>query len=305
MLALVRYRFALAALVVALLAVGVALPGRSAAVRGSEECVAVGAHPVSAMTLAGCAPIASDTASVKGPGRFWGSLQCAKASRYSTVNGNGDRHLTAVGSPQGNNAYRRLTVRDGDDYFGERCELGENSTSGPTAFYRQGDRRVTYYSERLPSNFPLSTGSWQTVMQMKQAQPSHDDGGGVALEMEARQSHWVVVSRWRTLWRFPARAGVWTRFAWDVYYSKDPRKGWFRVSVDLNDDGDFNDRRERSPVLHAATLATEVARYPGDGIGAGAAIPSHLRLGIYHDPKISCPAPVGCSIDVDNVQVVG
>jgi hypothetical protein len=256
------------------------------------------------MYVLGCNLEASDLAHESSPLPFWGRIDCAEQSRYAYVEEGGDNHLSVTGEPL-NGAYRQLTVFDGDNVFGERCELGENSTSGPTAFYREGDHLLTYYSERLPSNFPLSTDSWQTVMQMKQAQPSHDNGGGVALEMEARQNHWEVVANWNTIWQFPAQTGVWTRFVWDVYYSKDPSKGWVQVSADLNGDGDFNDPGERSPVIHTATLATEIPGYQSeDGIAAGEAIPSHLRIGIYHDPSIPCPAPTGCSIDVDNVAIL-
>ena len=259
---------------------------------------------VSPMYVLGCDLSASDMAHESDPLPFWGSIDCAQQSRYEYVEQGGDNHLSATGEPL-DGAFRRVTVDNGDDVFGERCELGENSTTGPTAFYREGDQVLTYYSERLPSNFPISTDSWQTVMQMKQAQPSHDDGSGVALEMEARQNHWVVAADWNSVWQFPAQAGVWTRFAWDVYYSKDPSKGWLQVSADLNGDGDFDDPGERSPVIHTATLATEIPGYESeDGLPAGAAIPSHLRMGVYHDPSIACPAPNGCSIDIDNVQIL-
>ena len=265
---------------------------------GPEPTVAV------AMTSTGCPTVASDTGAGS-PLSFWGSIQCAESSRYQTIASGGAPEPTATGEPQGNSSYRQMTLFDGDNFYGARCELGLNDyRSGPTAFYHEGERAVTYYSERLPSNFPLSTTRWQTVMQMKQAQPSHDGGGGVAIEMEARHGRWVVEAGWKELWSFPAKAGSWTRFAWDVYYSKDPAKGWLQVSADLNGDGSFEGPGERSPVLHTATLATEVSGYPGDGIPAGAAIPSHLRMGIYHDPAISCPAPQGCSVDVDDVQVV-
>ena len=33
----------------------------------------------------------------------------------------------------------------------------------------------------------------------------------------------------------------------------------------------------------------------------GESIPSHLRVGLYHDPHIKCPD--GCSIDVDSIHV--
>ena len=105
----------------------------------------------------------------------------------------------------------------------------------------------------------------------------------------------------------PGPGQQWTRFAWDVYYSKDPSQGWLQVSADLNGDGDFDDPGERSPAIHEATLKTEIEGPNGtsDGLAPGDPIPSHLRVGIYHDPSISCPAPAGCSTEVDNVQVVG
>jgi hypothetical protein len=257
-----------------------------------------------AMTAPACGRVAGDTGASSSPIPFWGSIQCANESRYSYGTSGGDPDPTAYGTPQGNESFRRMTVFDGDEFSGERCELGLNSTSGPTAFYHEGEQRVTYYSERLPSNFPLSTTHWQTVMQMKQAQPSHDNGGGVAIEMEARGNRWVASALWHEIFSFPAKAETWTRFAWDVYYSKDPEKGWIQISADLNGDGDFNDPGERSPVIHTATMATEIAGYPKDGITPGTGIPSHLRMGIYHDPAIPCPAPAGCSVDVDNVQVL-
>ena len=60
-------------------------------------------------------------------------------------------------------------------------------------------------------------------------------------------------------------------------------------------------------MFHVATLRTEPAPEPGTadvGPATGAPIPSHLRAGIYHNPVIPCVAPSGCSVDVDNVQVM-
>ncbi len=259
------------------------------------------------MSLPGCKMIASDTSSQSSPLGFWGSIQCQNSSRYSTMPSEGDTHATASGAAQENSAYRRMTAFDGDDFYGERCELGENDNrSGPTVFYREGQHRVTYISERLPDNLPLANSNWQTVMQMKQTQPSDDNSGGPVLEMQAREGKWVIVDSWKTLFSFPAKSNSWTRFAWDVYYSQDASKGWIQVSADLNGDGDFEDSGERSQVVHIATLRTEPEGPHGasDGLPAGAPIPSHLRAGIYHNPVIPCPAPSGCSVDVDNVQVV-
>ena len=59
-------------------------------------------------------------------------------------------------------------------------------------------------------------------------------------------------------------------------------------------------------MIHGATLKTEAAGSfnAEDGLAAGASIPSHLRMGISHDPSIPCPSPTGCSIDLDNIQVI-
>jgi hypothetical protein len=265
------------------------------------------------MALPGCEVVASDTASEPSPLPFWGAIECGSlgrpiSTRASDLGNGGDSHLTAGGEEQPESAFRRLTVLDGDDFYGERCELGENDhRTGTTTFYEEGDRRATYLSLRLPSNFPLASSNWQTVMQMKQTQPSDDNCCGPELETQAREGRWFVIDSWKTLWSFPAKSNVWTRFAWDVYYSQDASKGWLQVSADLNGDGDFEDANERSPVIHTATLRTEPNGPHGssDGLAAGDSIPSHLRVGVYHSSSLPCPSPSGCSVDVDNVQVVG
>lgn len=260
-----------------------------------------------AMVEPACRVIASDTGANPDPERFSGTLQCAERARYTHVMRGGDTHRTAMGRPQGNDAYRRLTVDDGDEFFGERCELGEDDwRHGPTTFYAQGAHLLTYVSERLPDNFPLYTHTWQTVMQMKQTQPSDNGGGAPIIEMEAREGRWWIVDYWHALWSFPALRDRWTRFAWDVYYSRVPKQGWIQVSADLNGDHDFEDPGERSPVFHLRTLKTEIEGLngDGDGIAAGEPIPSHFRAGLYHDPGIHCPMPRGCSVEVDNVQVL-
>ena len=260
------------------------------------------------MSEPACPVIASDTGANPDYESFWGEIQCAEPDRYHWSATAGDQHRTATGRPQGNDAYRRVTVLDGDDFYGERCELGEDDwKEGPTAFYRQGDHCLTYISERLPDNFPLGTDTWQTVMQMKQTQPSDGGGGAPRIEMEAREHRWVIDVDWHELWSFPARRNFWTRFAWDVYYSRIPGHGLLQVSVDLNGDGDFDDPGERSPTFHVATLKTEVEgpNVASDGIAAGEPIPGRLRAGIYHNPAIHCPAPKGCSVEIDNVQLLG
>ena len=112
-------------------------------------------------------------------------------------------------------------------------------------------------------------------MQMKQTQPSHDADTGPAIEMQLRDNEWVVEAHWHDLWTFPAQHNAWTRFAYDVHYSQTAAHGSIQVSADLNGDGDFDDPGERSPLIHDATLATEISGSfnSSDGLAAGTRSP--------------------------------
>ncbi len=277
----------------------------------SSSCALSSAGSQIDLTAPGCKVLFDDTSTTKNPIGKWGRIDCGvwpdlDPTRAGQFGSGGDTHLTATGASQGDDDYRRLTVFDGDDVAGERCELGENdNVEGPTALYREGDRRATFASLRLPGNFPLDAETWQTVLQMKQAQPAANGGGVPILEMQAWDNHFWVSSDKETYFSFPATKDVWTRFVFDVTYSQDPSKGSVQVAVDLNDDGDVSDAGERSPRIKAATLKTETAGGGPDTIAPGESIPSHLRVGLYHDPSVPCPVSTGgCSTEVDNVQVL-
>jgi hypothetical protein len=250
-----------------------------------------------------------DTAASQDPVALWGTLACVSSSRHQWISTGGDTHPMPDGSSQGNTSFRRLTAQDGDDYYGERCELGYNSHTQSETFavFREGERRLTYVSLRLPSSFPLATGTWQVVMQMKQAQPSNNGGGTPVIALEARNGRWSLTqstsvdasSDTRELWSTPARTGVWTRFLFDVTYSRDAAKGSIQLKVDLDGDNDFEGASEVSPVMRTYTLKRESAGSSTDGVAAGESIPGHLRVGPYHNPSLP-----GTYVDVDNVEVV-
>jgi hypothetical protein len=288
----------------------------------SGSCAAtVGRDPFTA-SIPACAVVSQDTALTADPEPRWGSIDCETDSRVTEVASGGDPHPTATGVPQGNSAYRRLKVLDGDDVSGERCELGRNeqrygSDGGDGTFqlYREGQRRITFVSFRLPDDFHLDHSGFQNVLQMKQSQPSDNGSCPPVLSLQVRFEEWRLQHQEspgscgdsETLWEAPAETGVWVRVALDVTYSRYSDDGKVRLSLDLNGDGDSLDAREQSPAITTHTLKYETPDpdgYDTDGLAAGDSIPSHLRVGLYHDPSYDCPAPDGCSVQVDNVQVV-
>jgi len=250
----------------------------------------------------------ADSGGAADAGAVWGKIDCASPDRHRQMLLGGDPRPNLTDGAVGSTAYRRLTVFDGDNVYGERCELGLNDwREGPTALYHEGQRRITTVSLRLPKSFPLDAKRWQTVIQMKQAQPSAGGGGTPVIELFAFRGHWHLsvatnhnVRTW-TRWHGYARKNRWVRFRFDVRYSRRHKRGWVRLRADLNSDGDFRDRKERAGPFHGTTLKRETGGGGDDGISRGSSIPSHLRVGIYHDPAIKCPD--GCSIDVDSVHV--
>jgi hypothetical protein len=195
-----------------------------------------------------------------------------------------------------------MTVQDGDSVWGERAELGNDNRlhglrppRGTFFLYREGRRRVTSFSMRLPTDFPINTSSWQVVMQMKQTGASSNSGGTPVLALEAREGDWVLTqstsagasSNTRELWSTPATLGVWTPIRLAVTYSPDRTQGKVQITVG----------GVRSRVFTTYTQKREIP--PGSqGLSPGDGIPSHLRMGIYHDPAIR-----GTHVDFTNVQV--
>jgi hypothetical protein len=226
---------------------------------------------------------------------FSGSRDCASPDRMT---------LHSTGGPIGG-PYREVTVRDGDSVYGERCEMGNNEwryglaspTNRPGTFYlyQQGTRAVTSYWLRLGSDYPLSSSKWQVVTQMKQTQPSANGGGTPVISLEARSGKWNLVqstsagpsSNTRVLWSTPAQHGVWTPIEFDVTYSTNPAVGSIRLSVG----------GVQSPVFRTYTLKYETKN--STYLHAGDSIPSHLRVGVYHDAALG-----STSVDVGPVQVV-
>jgi hypothetical protein len=291
-----------------------------------------------------CQFVRTDTAANPNAHYLWGDYACVpKQVDWDPSGGDPSPTATGAAQGNRAFRQLTVMDGDNPDGDGERCELGKNSyTDGIASFqnpagtfynYHQDDRRATYASIRLPPNFPIGVDAWQSVLQMKQSGPSNGSDGTPMLSLKVydhrfRLFHTPTDSEGpdTQLWspnpganpNAAPRPGVWYRIAIDAMYSQDPSVGWVKTYIDLNGDGDFADPQEQSPVFTGdalgGTLKTEPApardpndpNDPGHGVDigppTGAPIPSHLRAGIYHNPIIPCPG--GCSVDLDNVEVV-
>jgi Polysaccharide lyase len=252
---------------------------------------------LSAQGASGCGLhlLKEDLATNPDPIPLWGDIDAVSPTRHQWF---------ASGGPDGG-PFRRMTALDGDLFHGnsERAELGdsdylfEGGESDTFYLYRAGMRRVTSYWMRLPSNFPMNSNAWQVVMQMKQTDPATNANGTPVISLQAIQNQWILkqstsagpADDTRVLWRTPARVGVWTHITVDATYSTDPAAGRFAITI-----GGVS-----SPVLRTYDLKYEISP-PGPELRPGDPIPSHLRLGIYHDPSMP-----GTSVDIAQVQIFG
>ncbi|HEY6653020.1 MAG TPA: heparin lyase I family protein [Solirubrobacterales bacterium] len=237
-----------------------------------------------------------DLATDPDPRALWGSIDAVSPTRHQWF---------ASGGPDGG-PFRRITALDGDDFDGERAELG-NGDYLPDShgrldtfyLYRGGTHRVTSFWMRLADGFPISPDRerWQNVMQMKQTSPANNSSGTPVLALQATDGDWLLkqsdspgpADDMHILWRTPARVGVWTRIVFDAVYSNDPRVARLRITI-----GGVS-----SPLFHTYTLKTETSP-PGEELRTGDPIPSHLRVGIYHDETLP-----SASVDITDVQIFG
>ena len=236
-----------------------------------------------------------DLATDPNPVPLWGDIDAVSPTRHQWI---------ASGGPDGG-PFRRMTAQDGDLYHGnsERAELGdsdylfEDGKSDTFYLYRAGMHRVTSYWMRLPSTFPMNSDEWQVVMQMKQSDPATNADGTPVIALQAIQGQWILkqstspgpAEDTRVLWRTPARLGVWTHITVDAIYSTDPSAGHIAITI-----GGVS-----SPVIRTYNLKYEV-NPAGPTLHSGDPIPSHLRLGIYHEPSMP-----GTSVDIAQVQIFG
>jgi hypothetical protein len=200
--------------------------------------------------------------------REWASSSCES-----------NRRITRVSSPraQGRRAYR-FEVRDGDDSFGERCELGEgNPTRRGFPLFHEGDERWISFQVYLPNDYPIHTSDWNVFMQLKQL----GSLGTPVVSMEARDGRFHLMnsdtnhdsSDTRTRWTGRAHHNRWVKFTLHVKFSPNADVGFLELFGDLRDG---RGQRRLSRLIHTYTMK----------VSHGHTVPSHARIGIYRDPRI-------------------
>jgi hypothetical protein len=203
-------------------------------------------------------------------------------------------------SAQGLRSYR-FEMRDGDDSFGERAELGQAMPGGDAykhLLFQSGQERWIAMQYYLPTTWP-GDDRWQTVMQIK---PIAGGGGGPSIGLDAggnRLKFYGNDSTWGSTagavrdgvgplvaGSYPMTKGRWIKLTWHIVFSADPKVGSVEVFGDL---ADGKGMRTLAPSHNRATM-----KYL-DGV----VNPAHLRVGIYRDPAMTATA----SLFVDGITV--
>jgi hypothetical protein len=198
----------------------------------------------------------------------WASESCANSSRVQQVSS------PAV---QGHDAYK-LTVEDGDNSYGERCELGQgNPSRNGFPQFQSGDERWISFQVYLPDDYPVDTPDWNVMFQIHQ----QGDGGCPPISLNVEDGQFKLynsatakyVLDTTEKWHAPAQRNRWVKFTMHIKNSTDDNTGFVELFGDLNGQGE----KQLMPktFMHTMTIGSN-----------GAPMTNHARIGIYRNPKI-------------------
>jgi hypothetical protein len=219
--------------------------------------------------------------------REWANYSCEDASRVSQVS-----------SPvaQGSRAYK-IDLHDGDDSYGERCELGNGNPSRPGfPLFDEGDEAWVSWQTYLPDGYPVDTHDWNVFMQLKQL----GSMGTPAISMVINDGQFKLMNADNNgnsgntvkKWGGTATRGRWVKFTMHVKFSPDPDRG----SVELFGDLDGAGMKTLMPETKMFTMKQE----------GGRAVQSHARIGMYRNPRIQGATSIyydGYTIGTDRASV--
>jgi hypothetical protein len=199
----------------------------------------------------------------------WASWSCADKSRFQEVQ---------APAAEGQKAYK-LTVQDGDDAWGERCELGDGNP-GRTGYplFHEGDERWISFQVYLPDNYPIDTPDWNVMFQIHQ----EGDGGCPPLALHVEDGQFKLFNSssknyvFDTVekWHAPAQRNHWAKFTIHMMNSTDDNKGFVEMFGDL--DGQGQKLLMPKEYMHTMTVDKDTGR----------PMTNHARIGIYRNPKI-------------------
>jgi hypothetical protein len=236
----------------------------------------------------------------------WADLSCASDGRVKTV-----KNPVA----QGRRAYRVL-VKEGDDSYGERCELEMANTSsrnidrvgGSRVLFQNGTESWIAQQIMLDPRVYAFCGTECSldydgglVQQLKQTgscgTPANGivtrdlPGVGVVLEHRNSAENDCGNATMKSLWRVPVRRGAWIRILQHVRWSTDPGTGYIAtwingrpVQPSLQGTSKRVTREGDEVRIHTWTLKD------GSGVDHLRQCKSHpcahLRTGVYRDETV-------------------
>ncbi len=229
----------------------------------------------------------------------WVGYSCADRSRFSQVT-----------SPvaQGQRAYR-IEVRDGDDSYGERCELENGNTSSSRLheriLFHRGQEVWIAFQTYLPPDFSFAGNGVPVgfpndgglLMQLKQLGSCGTPALGIvtgrgSFAMRNSAANTCESGSMRSLWTVPMVLGRWVRWLVHARFDTDPDGGFTATWYDPDGLGlrPIVPRLDLGKPVEGNRIYTHTQKSPTDH--PSPACPdgddcSHARIGIYRDPDVS------------------
>jgi polysaccharide lyase-like protein len=230
----------------------------------------------------------------------WVSYSCQERSRFSQVE--------TAAAAQGKRAYR-IEVHDGDDSYGERCELDNGNTSASRLHHRllfhEGQEAWIAFQTYLPLDFSFAVDGAPVsfpndgglITQIKQLGSCGTPALGVVssrtvFALRNSAAAHCEAGPMRSLWKVPMVLGRWVKWMHHIRFSTDPRIGFIATWYDPDGLGlrpipptlDYGHRvignriythTQKAPTGHPDPAC------PADDVC------SHARIGIYRDKDVS------------------
>jgi Polysaccharide lyase/Ca-dependent carbohydrate-binding module xylan-binding len=229
----------------------------------------------------------------------WVSYSCQDRSRFSQVT-----------SPvaQGQRAYR-IEVRDGDDSYGERCELDNGNTSQSRLhsdiLFHRGQEVWIAFQTYLPTDFSFATDGAPVsfpndgglLMQLKQLGSCGTPALGIVtgkavFAMRNSAGNGCESGAMKSLWTVPMVLGRWVRWLVHARFDTDPEAGFVATWYDPDGLGlrPIVPRLDLGKPVEGNRIYTHTQKSPTDHPDPACPADdncSHARIGIYRDPDVS------------------